>query len=140
MTDPADIVQPRLRYAGRVTRTGNNPDPAVAAALALGRRLDGERMRAPRQGGHRAQMTIPEAVWNRAVELAELVGTTANDVLAVYATKGMKLTDRQIETAGIAAARVEALAEGAATTLTDELPSIEELLGAATALRDESAG
>ena len=96
-------------------------------------------MRAPRQAGHRAQMTVPEAVWNRAVELAALVGTTANDVLAVYATKGMTLTDRQIETAEVAAARVEAYAEGRPAA-PDQLPSIEELVDAATALRDEPAG
>ena len=111
------------------------PVEATAAAAVFQRPVR-ERMRAPRQDGHRAQLTVPAPVWERAEEIAGIIGTTPNDVLAIFAGKGMELADRQLETARVAAARVRAYTEAVEPEGAD-LPTMDELLQAAGALRLE---
>lgn len=82
-------------------------------------------------------MTVATPVWARAVEIAELIGTTPNDVLAIFASKGMELADRQLATARRAAARVAAYEEGASSSAKGEMPTAAELDEAAGLLRRE---
>lgn len=82
-------------------------------------------------------MTIPEPVWDRAEDLAGLMGTTPNDVLALFAAKGMVLADRQLETAQIAADRVAAFRSESAGVQDVEMPPADDLDEAAKLLRRE---
>ena len=123
-----------------MARTGTEIPGAVATTAAeavFERPSRGSRLRAPKRDGQRAQLTIPAAVWARAEELAELIGTTPNDVLAIFASKGMQLADRQLEMARIAAERVAALGERAEPGKYVEMPSEDELEEAAQLLRRE---
>lgn len=113
----------------------------MAAAGLENRASQGRvRRRAPRRRGRRAQLTIPAEVWKRAEELAAAAGTTTNDVLAGFAAKGMAVTERQMETARVAAARARAYEAGHPPAgKKGELPSEEELVEAAQSLRRELA-
>lgn len=110
---------------------------SAAAAQVLDRPAEATRRRAPKQEGRRAQLTIPSPVWNRAEELAELIGTTPNDVLAIFASKGMLLFDRQLDTAQIGLERVAAYRGSTDPSADAEMPSFEELDTAAEVLRSE---
>ena len=118
-------------------RPQSDTAPALAAAHVFERASGVSRRRAPKQEGRRAQLTIPASVWTRAEELARVLGTTPNDVLAVFAAKGMVVADRQLATARIAADRVAAYRAGAVDEGNAELPPAEELEEAARALRRE---
>lgn len=112
------------------------PAEVTAAAAVFQRPVREQRLRAPRQEGRRAQITVPLPVWERAEELADAIGTTPNDILAIFASKGMELAERQLETARIAAERTSAYSARLGEK-DEEPPTIAELVEAAQALRAE---
>lgn len=55
------------------------------------------RRRAPRRTGRRAQLTVPEQVWNEIVGIADAAGTTPNDILVRLAAERLEERRRSIE-------------------------------------------
>lgn len=98
------------------------------------------RQRAPKRSGHRAQLTVPDRLWDAAVAIADQAGTTPNDVLVQLA--GERLADRRrtLELRRMADARWAAfVAESSA--LEDDLPALsaDELVDLGQALRGDGA-
>lgn len=74
------------------------------------------RQRAPRRGGRRTTLTIPEPLAQSAERLADELGTTANDALVRLAEQGAAAQDRRARIAALAAQRRAAV---------DRLPDVE---------------
>ena len=57
----------------------------------------GGRRRAPRRTGRRAQLTVPEHLWDEIVNIANAAGTTPNDILIRLAAERLEERRRSTE-------------------------------------------
>ena len=55
------------------------------------------RQRARRRGGERRQVTVPDALWQVAVDRARAEGTTPNDILVTLALEGARHHARALD-------------------------------------------
>lgn len=68
------------------------------------------RRRAPRREGHRTTLTVPHALVEAAEQLADELGTTANDAIVRLAEEGAQARSRRAHIAAVAAQRRAAVA------------------------------
>lgn len=54
------------------------------------------RRRAPRRGGRRVQLTVPDGMWSALVEVAQAAGTTPNDALVRLASERLDERERAV--------------------------------------------
>jgi hypothetical protein len=98
------------------------------------------RARAPKRDGHRAQLTVPDELWQAAREVAEVTGTTPNDVVVRFAEAGREVLERRAETADLSQRRWRAYLARGEPAVDAALPTAEEAAQAARALRQDLAG
>lgn len=82
---------------------------------------------------------MPDQVWLKANEIADLAATTPNDVLVSFALKGMRVAESELETARIARERVASYRSGGTAGAHGELPSLEEAIDASKLLRVDAS-
>lgn len=56
-------------------------DPITLTPTDSAGKTTRQRRRAPRRGGRRAQLTVPDEIWTQVAGIARAAGTTPNDVL-----------------------------------------------------------
>jgi predicted DNA-binding ribbon-helix-helix protein len=100
------------------------------------------RQRAPRRsGGHRAQLTVPDAMWRELTDIAQAAGTTPNDVLMRLAAERLRDRQRAAALRKRADERWRAFADassvGSPTDPTAKPLSAEELVKLSQALRED---
>lgn len=98
----------------------------------------GARRRAPKRGGQRTQLTVPQPLWDAARTLAEDIGTTPNDVIVRLAGQRLADAERQAELERIASERWEAYLRATPKAEVAPAPELDDLLVAAAALRRDA--
>lgn len=118
------------------------PQEELSTLLGFGTHAvsDHARERAPKRQGHRAQLTVPDDLWEAAREVAEAAGTTPNDVVVRFAEAGKELLERRAQTARLAERRWRAYLAQGEPAVDAALPTAEEAAAAARAFRQDLAG
>ncbi len=98
------------------------------------------RRRAPRRtAGRRAQLTVPEGMWNEVEQLAAQAGTTPNDVLVQLADERLRERRRRSELQARAEQRWRAFRAAIPAPQAPAEPLSEsELVALALAMREEA--
>jgi hypothetical protein len=113
--------------------------PHLARLVAGEQPRSGARQRAPKRGGQRTQLTVPQSLWAAAQALAEDIGTTPNDVIVRLAGQRLAEAERQAELERIASERWAEFLRATPETRAERPAELDELLEAAAALRRDSA-
>ena len=94
------------------------------------------RKRAPRRGGARTTLRVPPELERSAREVAEVLGTTPNDALILFAELGAPLYAQELELARTERGQMEAIIDALEPDDPSvEYPSAEEIREAAFLLR-----
>ncbi len=100
-----------------------------------------QRRRAPRRRGHRAQLTVPENMWNQVAGIARAAGTTPNDVLVHLVAERLEDRQRALALRQQAEERWRAFTEGPTSEQAPAEPlSEEELIELSGAFRADIEG
>jgi hypothetical protein len=124
---------------GFATVPPSRPDPPELLPHDDAVRTTSVRRRAPRRTGQRAQLTVPSQVWDEVVRIADVAGTTPNDVLVRLAAERLEDRRRSIELSGRAEERWRKFLEASPAAEESEAPLSEhELIELSRALRDDA--
>jgi hypothetical protein len=116
-------------------------DPLALTSTESTEKLPRQRRRAPRRGGRRAQLTVPDDMWDQVAGIARAAGTTPNDVLVHLVAERLEDRGRSLALRRRADERWRAFAETNATAQTPADPlSEEELIGLSGAFRADVEG
>ena len=96
------------------------------------------RQRARRRGGERRQVTVPDALWQVAVDRARAEGTTPNDILIALALEGARHHERVLDLrARVAAAEAAIFGRQRSDGDGEHFATDDEAMAAALAYRDQ---
>jgi predicted DNA-binding ribbon-helix-helix protein len=117
-------------------------DPLALAPTESTEKPPRQRQRAPRRSGHRAQLTVPDAMWDQVTGIARAASTTPNDVLVHLVAERLEDRRRALALRKRADERWRAFTEASTATARAQTKPLseEELVELSQAFRADPEG